>query len=157
MKSLTAVKNVLFSFVNNLLNLLNGVVLSVIIARYLGPQNLGAFHLVTWTVSIALLFVNLGIVMSLKKHVAEYEGQNDRRSVAGVINFMIGIRIVAASVVTALLIVFSGPISNFFNLPDSFNGINASMISSLNFAATTSLAKPSEMVFAISNAVDPFL
>ncbi|HEY5594538.1 MAG TPA: flippase [Nitrospiria bacterium] len=119
MKSLTAVKNVLFSFVNNLLNLLNGVVLSVIIARYLGPQNLGAFHLVTWTVSIALLFVNLGIVMSLKKHVAEYEGQNDRRSVAGVINFMIGIRIVAASVVTALLIVFSGPISNFFNLPDA--------------------------------------
>ncbi|MBI3812640.1 MAG: flippase [Nitrospirae bacterium] len=119
MRSLTAIKNILFSFVNNLLTLLNGVVLSVIIARLLGPQNLGAFSLVTWTVSIALLFVNLGIVMSLKKHVAEYEGQNDRRSISGVINFMLNIRIIAALAVTAVLIIFSGPIACFFNLPDA--------------------------------------
>ncbi len=119
MRSITAVKNVLFSFVNNLLMLMNGVVLSVIIARYLGPRNLGSFHLVTWSVSIALLFVNLGIVMSLKKHVAEYEGQNDRRSVSGVINMMLGVRIVAALGVTASLIIFSGPISSFFNLQDA--------------------------------------
>jgi O-antigen/teichoic acid export membrane protein len=119
MRSLTAIKNILFSFVNNLLTLLNGVVLSVIIARYLGVRNLGSYQLVTWTMSIALLFVNLGIVMSLKKHVAEYEGQNDRRSVSGVINMMLGVRIVAALGVTASLIIFSGPISGFFNLPDA--------------------------------------
>jgi len=119
MRSLTAVKNIFFSLVNNLLTLLNGVVLSVIIARLLGPHNLGAFSLVTWTVSIALLFINLGIVMSLKKHVAEFEGQNDRRSISGVINFMLNVRVVAALAVTAVLIIFSGPIARFFNLPDA--------------------------------------
>lgn len=119
MGSLRAIKNVLFSFINNFVMLLNGIVMSVIIARYLGPQNLGKFHLVTWAVGVALLFINLGIAMSLNKHVAEYDGRNDRRSIAGVINFMLGIRIVASLVVTSMLIIFSGTISNYFELPDA--------------------------------------
>ncbi len=117
MQSLTAIKNVLFSFANNIIGLLGSVVLSVIIARYLGPKNLGAYHLVLWAVSIAMLFVNLGIAMSLKKHVAEFQGRNDRRSIAGLINFLIRIRVTVALAVTSVLIIFSGVIAGYFNLP----------------------------------------
>lgn len=119
MQSLTAIKNVLFSLVSNLMNLLNSLVLSVIIARYLGPQNLGAFHLVLWTVSIAMLFINLGIAMSLKKHVAEYAGRNDLRSIAGLINFLTRIRITVGVAVTLLMIIFSGTIVGYFGLPEA--------------------------------------
>ena len=119
MQSLTAVKNVLFSLVNNIMGLLSGVVLSVIVARYLGPKNLGTYHLVTWTLSIAMLFVNLGIAMSLKKHVAEYLGRNDHRSIAGLINFLIRIRISVAMAVTSFLIIFSGTVAGYFDLPEA--------------------------------------
>lgn len=119
MQSLTAIKNVLFSLVNNLMALLSGVVLSVIIARYLGPKNLGTYHLVLWIVSIAMLFVNLGIVMSLKKHVAEFTGRNDYRSIAGLINFLLRVRVTVALAVTSALIIFSGVITGYFNQPDA--------------------------------------
>src|SRR5512142_1924392 len=119
MQSLTAIKNVLFSLANNVMGLLSGVVLSAIIARYLGPKNLGAYHLVLWVASIAMLFVNLGIAMSLKKHVAEFQGRNDRRAIAGLINFLLRVRVTVALVVTAVLIIFSGAIMGYFNLPDA--------------------------------------
>ena len=109
----------MFSFVSNLMHLLNSMVLSIIIARFLGPKNLGIFHLVLWTVGIAMLFVNLGIVMSLKKHVAEYAGRNDHRSIAGLINFLIRIRITVAVAVTAFLVIYSGTIAGFFGLPEA--------------------------------------
>ena len=109
----------MFSFVSNLMHLLNSMVLSIIIARFLGPKNLGIFHLVLWTVGIAMLFVNLGIVMSLKKHVAEYAGRNDHRSIAGLINFLIRIRITVAVAVTSFLIIYSGTIAGFFGVPDA--------------------------------------
>lgn len=131
MQSLTAIKNVLFSLVNNIIGLLNGVVLSVIIARYLGPKNLGAYHLVLWAVSIAVLFVNLGIAMSLQKHVAEFQGRNDRRSIAGLINFLIRIRVTVALAVTSVLVIFSGAIAGYFNLPDARQYIIWSAISIL--------------------------
>lgn len=119
MQSLTAIKNVLFSLANNTMGLLSGLVLSVIIARYLGPKNLGAYHLVLWAVSIAMLFVNLGITMSLKKHVAEFQGRNDRRSIAGLINFLLRVRVTVALAVTSVLIIFSGSITGYFKLPDA--------------------------------------
>jgi O-antigen/teichoic acid export membrane protein len=63
--------------------------------------------------------VNLGIVMSLKKHVAEFQGRNDRRSIAGLINFLIRIRISVAMAVTSVLIIFSGAITGYFNMPEA--------------------------------------
>jgi O-antigen/teichoic acid export membrane protein len=170
MQSLTAVKNVLFSLVNNVMGLLSSVVISVIIARYLGPKNLGSYHLVTWTISIVMLIVNLGIGMSLMKHVAEYSARNDHRSIAGLINFLMRMRISVAVAATSFLIIFSGTIAGYFNLaearqyfiwaaiailPSSFNEIfSASLVGIQKYQYSTMISLVmTPLTFVLSLAV----
>ncbi len=70
-------RNVFFSFLTTSGSLGLSFVLSVVIARWLGPTGQGAWNLVGWTVGTLALLVNLGLPNAVVKGTAEWLGKGE--------------------------------------------------------------------------------
>jgi len=78
------VRNLLLANSSNYLEYFFGLLVSMLIARSLGPSEFGVYVFLIWLVSIAVAFANEGLSLSVTKHIAEVnndEGQPDSSTI----------------------------------------------------------------------------
>lgn len=91
-----------------------GFVVSIAMARIIGPERLGYFNYVVWLVNLSRLVGNLGVPTTARKYMAEYLGRNQPGIVRGVFFYTLRLQIRTAIIITAagLTVVY------FFGNPD---------------------------------------
>lgn len=103
------------TFIASIISMLFGIVISVLLGRYLGANYLGLYRMVSSIQTIAILFASVGISAAVIKYVAEFKGDQIKiNSIvsAGIINsLLLGI---GASIVVYLS---SGIFEEIFKMP----------------------------------------
>ena len=69
-----AVRNTLFSSIGVYTEYILGMLVSILIARHLGPADFGIYSLVVWLVSCGVTLTNAGSTTTMIKFVAELRG-----------------------------------------------------------------------------------
>lgn len=85
MPPLKAARQSLHNFVTIAANALNGLVLTALFARVLGPETMGHYSLVTTCLTMAGLVVNGGWVTTIVKHVAGAQGAGSPETARGAV------------------------------------------------------------------------
>jgi O-antigen/teichoic acid export membrane protein len=80
-------KYTFFNFLTIGFNAFASLIVTAIIARSLGPEPMGTYHLVTWFFTMAAILVNLGFVTTTMKYMAEALGREDLREAGGTLAF----------------------------------------------------------------------
>lgn len=94
--------NTAFNFVTIACNAASSLVLTAVIARWLGPTGMGTYSLVTWFFAMAGILVNLGYVTTTMKFMAEALGRGDEDEAASVLGYGMRGLLLNGVVVTAL-------------------------------------------------------
>jgi stage V sporulation protein B len=81
-KSMQATKKFAFdigiTLIASLINMLLGFVITVLLGRYLGAEDLGLYNMASNLYGIAIVFVGIGIPVAIIKYVAEYQKERNK-------------------------------------------------------------------------------
>jgi O-antigen/teichoic acid export membrane protein len=106
-----AMRNTLFSSVGIYTEYLLGVLVSIIIARHLGPADFGAYSLVVWLTAIGITTTNSGTTTAVIKFVAELRGSERDDLLPALVAYLRRAQhgfLVAVLAVAALVLWFAG-------------------------------------------------
>jgi O-antigen/teichoic acid export membrane protein len=110
----TVFKNTMWSGVDLVVDVVLPPLMSILVARALGPTKLGAYTYIMWISSMATLLGCRGIPLAIFKYMADYAGQRRPGAVAAI--FRVGLIYQSA---IALVLVGAGLCwAAFFSLPD---------------------------------------
>jgi len=136
------IKNSVLNLFNTLFMFITGWVISIWVARQLGPSNYGIFNLVLWLTDSFTFFIAMGLTHAVTKFIAEFKGRNDLDALTPIIMFVLKIEIVLSLVTTGVLLFFCTQISHYFFTPKqsiffmiAFLGILPGMITAV-FSST---------------------
>jgi O-antigen/teichoic acid export membrane protein len=115
----TIAKNTLFNFITNASDLLINFGIGILLARFLGPEDYGVYSFLMWFLSLAQLFVNLGLGNMVVRYLAEAIGRQDKQEVNSLVGLALWIRIAASIIIVAVLIGFAQFWANLFGSPSS--------------------------------------
>jgi len=109
---------------NSVLDLFNKFFLSVIgwlisiwVARQLGPNDYGIFSLILWLTGAFSWIIGMGLIHAVTKFIAEYSGKQDANALGPIICFVLKIEIVLSLFISALLVFFKTQIADYFFTP----------------------------------------
>jgi O-antigen/teichoic acid export membrane protein len=91
------------------------MIVSIVLARTLGPDRFGLYALVTTVVTFTFLFARLGVGDTMRRYMAELDGRDQRRLGAALASWGLRIGISAAVVAAVVLVLAAGPLSSFFH------------------------------------------
>src|ERR1044071_4031364 len=81
--------------------LVAAVVVSVVVARALGPERLGYYAYITWLTNMSNVVGCLGIPMSTRKYMAEYLGRGDQGTARAIFFATLRLQLLVSALVTA--------------------------------------------------------
>lgn len=114
----TIAKNTLFNFIiigsQTLFNLLVGVLL----ARFLGPDDYGLYSFIIWFLYFVFLCANLGLGHMVIRFIAEAMGQKNKGEIRSLVNVAFNFRFLASAICVIVIIAFSGYWASVFGYPD---------------------------------------
>ena len=114
----TIAKNSMFNFISNGTTIFAMLIISIVLARYLGTDKYGVYSLMMWLLTLSYLVANLGFPEMVKRFVAEARGQRKSRTVKGMIQLSFMFVIPAVLLVSLLIMVLSGYLVKVFDVPD---------------------------------------
>jgi O-antigen/teichoic acid export membrane protein len=136
------IKNSVLNLFNTLFMFVTSWVISIWVARQLGPNNYGIFNLVLWLTDSFTWFIAMGLTHAVTKFIAEYKGKNDVDALTPILVFVLKIEITLSLLTTVVLIFLRLPICNFFFNPQksfffllAFIGILPGIVTAI-FSAT---------------------
>ncbi|MDG5815056.1 oligosaccharide flippase family protein [Chitinispirillales bacterium ANBcel5] len=142
------IKNSVMILLNNTALLLLSWLISIWIARQLGPSNYGIFNLVLWMSNTIVWVLGMGLIHAITKFIAEYQGKNERNQCKPIILFILKIELLISVPTTIVLIFFRSTISTFFFSPNEsvyflimFIGIIPGLITAVFSAAIEGIQK----------------
>jgi O-antigen/teichoic acid export membrane protein len=91
-----------FNFITIACNAASSLVLTAVVARWLGPSGMGSYSLVTWFFAMAGILVNLGLVTTTMKYMAEALGRQDDAEAAAILAYGMRRLLINGFVITAL-------------------------------------------------------
>src|SRR5450432_2533170 len=114
-----AVRNVFFSGVRLAFGVLATICTSAILARTLGPGNMGVYSYAMWLVGTLGILANIGLPAALTKFVSEYMGRGDGAMAARLGKRLLLTQLLVAlgvSAVTACFVLLKTPYRNLIVL-----------------------------------------
>ncbi len=136
------IKNSMFVLINTMFMFVTSWIISIWVARQLGPSNYGIFNLVLWITDSFTWFLAMGLTHAVTKFIAEFKGRNDTDVLTPIIVFVLKIEIVLSILATVVLLFFCTQISRYFFTPKqsiffaiAFIGILPGMITAI-FSST---------------------
>lgn len=105
--SKTIAKNTLFNFIATASDLLINMVIGIVLARGLGTEQYGLYSLLLWFLGFAGLLINLGLGDMMARYIAEAQGRQRMDDTRGLLRLGLSLRVLAAVVVTVLILIFS--------------------------------------------------
>lgn len=112
---INATKNIIFSFLNLLSSFIIGIVISIIVARGLGPDTLGRYSFITFLLSLLTTVFGLGLPATITKYVSEYLGSGKKKTLSKILGLSLKISFLSsllAAVLFFLAFWFLDPIHN---------------------------------------------
>jgi O-antigen/teichoic acid export membrane protein len=109
--------NATFNIINTVVTILSNIVISILLTRLLGPERFGEYSVLLLTIVTASTLISIGLDMSVRKYVAEFDGRDDLDAISGVIGFglvlvyLLGLGLLIFALVTpsAVTLIFSLP------------------------------------------------
>jgi O-antigen/teichoic acid export membrane protein len=108
------VKNSVFLLFNSIFMMLSSWVISIIIARLLGPQDYGIFNMTLWLTGTITWAVGMGFIHAATKFTAELRERGEYNAIGQLIVFIVKIELIASLIATVLTIIFRTVIADFF-------------------------------------------
>jgi O-antigen/teichoic acid export membrane protein len=94
-----------------------GMIASVIMARSLGPDNLGIFHQVQWFTGTVSVVISLGFITGITKFTAQYRAEGRHADIVSAVRFVFYIEVAIALVTTIGLCFFARRIADHYFSP----------------------------------------
>jgi O-antigen/teichoic acid export membrane protein len=145
----------MISLTNKLFAIVTGWVISIWVARQLGPTNYGIFTLVLWLNNTLMWAFGMGFSQATTKFVAEYREQNDIASIAPIVSFICKVELGITLLGTLVLILLRTPIADFFFSPQqsflffiAFIGLTPGILTAILSSAIQGLQKFSFFLWA---------
>src|SRR5688572_8613353 len=91
---------------------------SIVMARSLGPNDLGIFHQVSWFAGTVSVVISLGFITSITKFTAQFRAEGRHGDVLAAVRFIFYVEVAIALVATAGLLFFSSRIADHYFSPD---------------------------------------
>ncbi len=152
------IKNSVMVLLNNTVLMLGAWVISIWVARQLGPSNYGIFSLILWVTSTFVWILGMGLIHAMTKFIAEFKGRDETKNCLPLILFVIKVELAISIPLTAILLFFRTSIASFFFSPNesvffllAFIGIVPGLLTAI-FSATIEGLQKFEY-FTISNIV----
>ena len=111
------IKNSVLILFNTFFMMTTSWVISIWIARQLGPANYGIFNLVLWISGTLSWIVGMGLIHAVTKFIAEYNGRGDQKSLKPIIFYVLKIELAISLVSTIVLIFLRTKVADFFFSP----------------------------------------
>lgn len=115
------VNNSFWNISNTFLTFLTGLILSVLIARFLGPENTGIYNYFIWLINVFVLIAGLGGGTTIIKYVAGFLSKNELGKTSYFLRRLFLFQFFLAIILTTALLVFNNlfgffapGISNYF-------------------------------------------
>jgi len=112
------IKNAVITLFNTGFLMITSWVISVWVARQLGPANYGIFNLVLWLMGTISWAVGLGFIHAVTKFIAEYSGKGEHLSLGPIVIYVLKLELVVSAAGMAVLIVFHTRIADYFFTPN---------------------------------------
>jgi O-antigen/teichoic acid export membrane protein len=109
----TVLKNTILNSSGTIIGSVGGLILSIILARMLGPELLGIYYLALSIGLLLLNFTDLGINRTLVRYISDAIGKNDEELARSYFKYLFRIKCILAITFSALLALFAKPLSIF--------------------------------------------
>lgn len=107
-------KNTFFNFINRTVGFISALLLSIIVARFLGPNRFGTYSLVAFTFILADIFSTAGLGMAGTKYISEYSGKDNKDLRSGIFLYILKFKLITTAIVVTLLITTAPYIAKFY-------------------------------------------
>jgi O-antigen/teichoic acid export membrane protein len=111
------IKNAVVTLFNTFFMMITSWVISIWIARQLGPANYGIFNLVLWFMGTISWAVGLGFIHAITKFIAEFHGKDENKSLRPIVLYILKIELVVTLIGTAVVLLLRTRIANYFFSP----------------------------------------
>lgn len=152
------IKNSVVTLFNTFFMIMSSWIISIWVARQLGPENYGIFNLVLWLTGTVTWAVGMGLIHAVTKFIAEYNGKTDKKDLRSIIMYVLKIEISISIFSMIVLLIFCSQIADFFFTPKesflfmlAFLGLLPGLITAIFSAAIEGLQKFE--YFAYSNLI----
>ncbi|MGC9515095.1 flippase, partial [Methanocrinis sp.] len=142
----TVLRNSAYNFLGVFATTFGGLIFSVILARMLGSELFGLYHLALSVGLFFLTFTTLGLHSVLIRYVSDALGRKDEDLARGYIRYITKIKVVLTIFTTLILLLLAKPLALYFfhkpevYLPLIFIAIYILFQSSLDFVASLSIS-----------------
>jgi len=111
------IKNAVVTLFNTFFLMATSWVISIWVARQLGPANFGIFNLVLWVTGTISWVVGMGFIHAITKFIAEYYGKGDHQNLRPIILYVLKLELIVSTVCMVILIIFQTPVADYFFTP----------------------------------------
>jgi O-antigen/teichoic acid export membrane protein len=110
--------NIVHFLASNVVTFVLGMAASVVMARSLGPNDLGIFHQVSWFAGMVSVAISLGLVTSITKFTAQFKAEGRSGDILSAVRFIFYVEVAIAAVATAALLLLAPRIADHYFSPD---------------------------------------
>ncbi|MDD5673124.1 MAG: oligosaccharide flippase family protein [Chitinivibrionales bacterium] len=111
------IKNSVLNLFNTFFNLATTWVISIWVARQLGPDRYGIFNLVLWVTGTFTWVIGMGLIHAVTKFIAECNGKGQPAQCVPIIFFIFKIELAFSLLVTIICCFFKTAIAAYFFTP----------------------------------------
>lgn len=111
------IKNAVVTLFNSFFLMATSWVISIWVARQLGPANFGIFNLVLWATGTISWVVGMGFIHAITKFIAEYYGKGDHQNLRPIILYVLKLELGVSTIGMVILIIFQTPVADYFFTP----------------------------------------
>lgn len=111
------VKNSMFLLFNSVFMMLSSWVISILVARWLGPEDYGIFNLTLWLTGTITWAAGMGFVHAITKFTAELNEQQQLSQIKSMVLYIFKIEFGISALITVLVVIFRVPLADFFFSP----------------------------------------
>ncbi len=112
------IQNSIISLGNRLFSIITAWIISIWVARQLGPDNYGIFTLVLWFNNTLMWAFGMGFAQAMTKFVAEYNEKGSTRDISAIVVFICKVELGLSLLGTVVLVFLRTPIADFFFNPN---------------------------------------
>ncbi len=112
------IKNSLLTLFNFFFMTVTGWVISILIARKLGPTNYGIFSFILWISGTISWVIGMGLIHAATKFIAEYQGKGEITNLTPIVFYILKIEVIVSLLSTALLILLKTKVADYFFSPN---------------------------------------
>jgi O-antigen/teichoic acid export membrane protein len=95
-----------------------GFVASIVMARVLGPNDLGIFHQVQWFAGLVGVVLSFGFTTGISKFTAQFRAEGRPEAAAAVLRWVLAIESIIGGIVSIGLLFLANPIADHYFRPD---------------------------------------